>query len=111
MPCSVLQDDKKGSILKSYVSKGAQLRIGKITAPQSTLAAALTGIDVIVSAYSGPNLVADQLNLLAAAVKAGVKRFVPSDFIGDLSKHTYAFGLTLPVLPECRQLKCVSFHL
>lgn len=47
-----------------------------------SLTAALTGVDVLVSVLliPGPEMQTYQLNLLAAAEKAGVKRFAPSEF-------------------------------
>jgi uncharacterized protein YbjT (DUF2867 family) len=51
----------------------------------TALTAAVTGSDVIVSAVSGvrPVIVDAQRALLAAAVAAGVPRFIPSDYSSD----------------------------
>ncbi|KAL2839372.1 hypothetical protein BJY01DRAFT_257771 [Aspergillus pseudoustus] len=48
----------------------------------SSLASALTGVDIVISALliPGPELVSYQLNLLDAAIAAGVSRFAPSEF-------------------------------
>jgi uncharacterized protein YbjT (DUF2867 family) len=52
---------------------------------QAALTTAVTGVDVVVSAVSGvrPVIVDAQRALLAAAVAAGVPRFIPSDYSAD----------------------------
>jgi uncharacterized protein YbjT (DUF2867 family) len=67
---------------------GANDRIDIVTAAYTDPAAlttAVTGADVIVSAVSGtrPVIVDAQRALLAAAVAAGVPRFIPSDYSSD----------------------------
>jgi uncharacterized protein YbjT (DUF2867 family) len=54
------------------------------------LRAAMDGVDVVVSAVSGarPVIVDAQRALLAAAVDAGVPRFVPSDYSADYRRIT-----------------------
>lgn len=54
------------------------------------LVAALTGTDVVVSAVSGARTVVldAQRALLAAAVEAGVPRFIPSDYSADYRRVT-----------------------
>jgi uncharacterized protein YbjT (DUF2867 family) len=54
------------------------------------LVAALTGVDVVVSAVSGARAVIldAQRALLAAAVEAGVARFIPSDYAADYRRVT-----------------------
>lgn len=54
------------------------------------LAAALSGADVVVSAVSGARAVIldAQRALLAAAVQAGVTRFIPSDYSADYRRIT-----------------------
>ena len=49
------------------------------------LTSALSGMDTVVSAVSGaaPVIIDAQRALLAAAVRAGVRRFVPSDYSSD----------------------------
>lgn len=49
------------------------------------LAAALSGVDTVISAVSGtrPVIVDAQRALLGAAVAAGVSRFIPSDYCSD----------------------------
>jgi uncharacterized protein YbjT (DUF2867 family) len=51
----------------------------------AALRTAVTGVDVVVSAVSGvrPVIVDAQRALLAAAVAAGVPRFIPSDYSAD----------------------------
>jgi uncharacterized protein YbjT (DUF2867 family) len=54
-------------------------------ADPAALRTAVTGVDVVVSAVSGvrPVIVDAQRALLAAAVEAGVPRFIPSDYSAD----------------------------
>ncbi|MDY0892146.1 NmrA family NAD(P)-binding protein [Frigoribacterium sp. CFBP9030] len=67
---------------------GADDRIDVVTADYTDhagLAAAVSGVEVVVSAVSGvrPVIVDAQRALLAAAVVAGVPRFIPSDYSAD----------------------------
>lgn len=67
---------------------GGDDRIDVVEAAYSdrvALTAAVTGVDVVVSAVSGtrPVIVDAQRALLAATVDAGVPRFVPSDYSSD----------------------------
>lgn len=67
---------------------GANERIDIVTAAYTdptALTQALSGTDVVVSAVSGtrPVIVDAQRALLAAAVAAGVPRFIPSDYSSD----------------------------
>lgn len=54
------------------------------------LRAAMDGVDVVISAVSGarPVIVDAQRALLAAAVNAGVPRFIPSDYSADYRRIT-----------------------
>jgi uncharacterized protein YbjT (DUF2867 family) len=54
------------------------------------LASALSGVDTVISAVSGarPVIVDAQRALLAAAVAAGVARFIPSDYSADYRRIT-----------------------
>ncbi|NIZ91890.1 NmrA family NAD(P)-binding protein [Kineococcus rubinsiae] len=72
---------------------GDEPRVEVVTAAYSdsaALTAAATGADVVVSAVSGtrPVIVDAQRALLAAAVAAGVPRFVPSDYSADYRRIT-----------------------
>jgi uncharacterized protein YbjT (DUF2867 family) len=67
---------------------GGEERIDVVVADyadQAALTAAVSGVDVVVSAVSGvrPVIVDAQRALLAAAVAAGVPRFIPSDYSAD----------------------------
>ena len=55
---------------------------------ESALTEACRGADCVVSALSGlrDTIVSAQGRLLDAAVRAGVKRFIPSDFAADLTR-------------------------
>ena len=68
-------------------------RVDVVVAPytdRAALVAALDGVEVVVSAVSGtrPVIVDAQEALLAAAVEAGVPRFVPSDYAADYRSVT-----------------------
>ena len=56
----------------------------------AALVGALSGVDTVVSAVSGarPVIVDVQRALLAAAVEAGVARFIPSDYSADYRRIT-----------------------
>lgn len=57
---------------------------------RAALVAAMSGADVVTSAVSGarPVIVDAQRALLAAAVEAGVARFIPSDYSADYRRVT-----------------------
>lgn len=59
-------------------------------ADRAALASALAGVGTIISAVSGarPVIVDAQRALLAAAVAAGVARFIPSDYSADYRRIT-----------------------
>ena len=82
---TVPSDRAKAETLDSLVGRGAAVALGDVTDP-STLDAATAGVDVIVSALQGgPDIIVDgQLALAHAAVRNGVRRFLPSDFAIDL---------------------------
>jgi len=72
---------------------GGEPRVEVVTAAYSdaaALTAAASGADVVVSAVSGtrPVVVDAQRALLAAAVAAGVPRFLPSDYSADYRRIT-----------------------
>ena len=78
------KSDPKISALGSLLAQGAEIVTGDVTKPQ-TLAAAMGGVDVIVSALQGgPDVIVDGQRALAEAGKAaGVQRIFPSDFSVD----------------------------
>jgi uncharacterized protein YbjT (DUF2867 family) len=81
----VLTRPGSGSAASLY---GANDRIDIVTAAytdHAALTTAVAGTDVVVSAVSGtrPVIVDAQRALLAAAVAAGVPRFIPSDYSSD----------------------------
>ncbi|WP_144765790.1 NmrA family NAD(P)-binding protein [Curtobacterium sp. 9128] len=72
---------------------GGTDRIEVVTASytdDTALRSALTGVEVVVSAVSGTRsvIVDAQRALLAAAVDAGVERFIPSDYSADYRRTT-----------------------
>jgi len=82
-----------GSSASSAPAVGDDPRVDVVAASYddpAALTAAVAGADVVVSAVSGtrPVIVDAQRALLAAAVAAGVPRFVPSDYSADYRRIT-----------------------
>lgn len=65
---------------------------------ENAVVEALQGIDAVVSSVGG-SVVANQLLWVKAAAKAGVKRFIPSEFGINSQKAYVNFYFTLPVSP------------
>lgn len=59
--------------------------------PENEVLDAFKGQDVVISSIATANI-ADQLRLIDIAIKAGVKRFVPSEFGSD-TRNEKAFAL------------------
>jgi hypothetical protein len=69
-----------GSAALGLQAKGVELRTLDLDAlSDSSLTSALDGIQVVVSAVTAMNL-KGQIPVIEAAKKAGVERFIPSDF-------------------------------
>ncbi|KAJ7302725.1 isoflavone reductase family protein, partial [Mycena albidolilacea] len=66
--------------VKNLAAKGVEIRVVDIDGPLDELVKAMTGIDVFISAIDAMGQRAE-LQLVAAASQAGVKRFVPCTFI------------------------------
>ena len=76
--------EKKSDLLKEFKSHGAEIVTVDFQNTDS-IAAALNGVQVLVSATSGYAL-QEQFPLIEAAKKAGVSRFYPSEYgIDDAS--------------------------
>lgn len=78
--------------LKDLKTRGVGFYEGDIMKPE-TLPAAVAGVEAVISAIGNDPaevFVAGQRNLLEAAEKAGVKKFMPSDFSGDY--HSLDYG-------------------
>lgn len=75
----------KADLLDELTERGATVVIGDLTDP-SSLDTATTGVDIVVSAVQGGRdiIVDGQVALASAAVRSGVRRFIPSDFAIDL---------------------------
>ncbi|KAL1847693.1 hypothetical protein Daus18300_013860 [Diaporthe australafricana] len=73
---------RRGRTLMDY-PPGVRFTTVDYGSPQS-LRAALQGIDAVVSALGKKTGLECQFNLIDAAVAAGVKRFIPSEFGADL---------------------------
>lgn len=80
---------KRGAMLRAVVRPGSRTKLDPEIAAAAQLtddeAEAFTGIDAVVSAVQGgpETIVDEQLRWLAAARRAGVKRFIPSDYSFD----------------------------
>jgi len=66
-------------MIEKFKAAGAEILV---TDNGTDLAELLKGVDAVVCAYGGAAL-GEQYKLLEAAKKAGVKRFVPSEFGSD----------------------------
>lgn len=84
---AALADPDKRSGLDPLVERGAEIVEGDVTDPAS-LGRETDGVDVVVSALQGGRevVVDGQIALARAAVKSGVRRFLPSDYALDLFK-------------------------
>ena len=82
--CRPSSDPTKIMKLKSLGAEVLQIDIQNLQA----LTSACIGVECVVSAVSGfaDTIVEGQKSLLAAAVAAGVPRFIPSDFSSDFTK-------------------------
>lgn len=82
---TALQDSGKAEAIDALVGRGAVVVHGDVTDPAS-LDRATEGADVVVSSLQGgPDIIVDgQIALARAAVRSGVRRFLPSDFAIDL---------------------------
>jgi uncharacterized protein YbjT (DUF2867 family) len=78
-------EEAKKERVDPLIAQGATIAVGDVTSPDS-LASATKGVDVVVSALQGQDavMVDGQIALAEAAVHAGVRRFIPSDFAIDL---------------------------
>jgi nucleoside-diphosphate-sugar epimerase len=92
---AIVRDAKSEKALE-LESKGVKLVIANLSNKAEVLAAT-KNIDIVISALNGgPDVVLDgQLNLLEAAVKSGVSRFVPSDYSVDYFKLNYGEHVNL----------------
>ncbi|PZD73246.1 hypothetical protein C1752_02191 [Acaryochloris thomasi RCC1774] len=83
---------ERGASLRLYVRPGSRSKLPSDLEEAVEIAEdesqACTGMDVVISAIQGgPDVIVDkQLEFLATAKEAGVKRFIPSDFSFDLFK-------------------------
>ncbi|KAH6666963.1 isoflavone reductase family protein [Halenospora varia] len=65
--------------VEALAEKGVKILIADISSPADDLVSVLSGTDVLISTIGGMAQLA-QMNLVTAAKKAGVKRFIPCDF-------------------------------
>jgi uncharacterized protein YbjT (DUF2867 family) len=80
-------DPAKRERIEPLLQAGAAVAVGAVSEPAS-LGEATKGVDVVISALQGQRdiIVVGQIALAAAAVRSGVRRFIPSDFAIDLFK-------------------------
>ncbi|MCP2167143.1 NmrA family NAD(P)-binding protein [Goodfellowiella coeruleoviolacea] len=80
--------EEKLNSLTALQADGLEVVEGDITDPAEQLAEAIGDATTVISAVQGgPDVIVDaQTNLLRAAEKAGVQRFIPSDFAIDITK-------------------------
>ena len=78
-------DPAKRERIEPLLQSGAIVAIGDVSEPAS-LREATAGVDVVISALQGRRdvIVDGQIVLATAAVRSGVRRFIPSDFAIDL---------------------------
>ncbi|KAH7409047.1 isoflavone reductase family protein [Cadophora sp. MPI-SDFR-AT-0126] len=65
--------------VKELTKRGVKILVADVSSPIDELVPVITGTDILISAIGGTAQL-DQINLITAAKKAGVKRFVPCDF-------------------------------
>ena len=80
-------DADKRERIEPLLHRGAAIAIGDVS-EQASLDDATRGVDVVISAMQGQRdiIVDGQIALATAAVRSGVRRFIPSDFAIDLFK-------------------------
>jgi uncharacterized protein YbjT (DUF2867 family) len=71
--------ESKKDALSPFRELGIEVLPGDVTADEATLISLLKGVDVLITALNPP-LMAAQVPLAKAALTAGVKRFVPTEF-------------------------------
>ena len=78
-------DPTKRERIEPLLQGGADILIADLAEPGS-LTEALRGVDVVISALQGHRevIVDGQIAIAEAAVRSGVRRFIPSDFAVDL---------------------------
>jgi len=88
--------DKDSGLVEQVKNSGGKCFVGDVTNPES-IKDCTKGVHTVISALNGDNriLLDGQKNLLDDALRNGVKRFVPSDFLVDiwnmnLGEHFFA---------------------
>jgi hypothetical protein len=79
LTCFVRSSSKDKATTKELKNRGIKVVVGDLNDPIKTLVTHLQHIDTVICSIS-PLALKDQIPLIEAAVKAGVKRFVPCDF-------------------------------
>eukprot|EP01114_Cavostelium_apophysatum_P024482 TRINITY_DN9594_c0_g1_i1.p1 TRINITY_DN9594_c0_g1~~TRINITY_DN9594_c0_g1_i1.p1 ORF type:complete len:457 (+),score=89.91 TRINITY_DN9594_c0_g1_i1:112-1371(+) len=83
-----IKDKNKSKIFEDFERRGAEIAVAELS-NLSDLVESMKGIEIVISLVSGNSLelVLDgQLNLIEASKRAGVRRFVTSDYGMELSK-------------------------
>jgi len=79
----------KKAVIDDFAEAGAIIRVGDLK-DAAAAKAATAGIDAVVSAVNGAELVSSSLNLIQGAKESGVKRFIPSEFGFDWTAYSDA---------------------
>lgn len=66
--------------MKDLLKRGVKILIADISSPVEELVPLMHRVDIFISAISGTALL-EQMGIVTAAKRAGVKRFVPCGFV------------------------------
>ncbi|MBW4510370.1 MAG: NmrA family NAD(P)-binding protein [Scytonematopsis contorta HA4267-MV1] len=96
-----LDDERKKQKLADLIALGVSFTEGTLFDSES-LEKACSGVEVVVSGVKGVRdddeseiIISGQSNLMEAAIKSGVKRFVPSDYAVDIFKIAWGDNYNL----------------
>jgi len=81
-----LANAAKKAVIDDFAEAGAIIRVGDLK-DAAAAKAATAGIDAVVSAVSGAELVTSSMTLIQGAKESGVKRFIPSEFGFDWTAY------------------------
>jgi len=87
----------KKAVIDDFAEAGAIIRVGELK-DAAAAKAATAGIDAVVSAVSGAELVTSSMTLIQGAKESGVKRFIPSEFGIDWTAYADAKDYPTAVL-------------
>jgi len=76
----------KKAVIDDFAEAGAIIRVGDLK-DAAAAKTATAGMDAVLSAVNGAELVSSSLNLIQGAKESGVKRFIPSEFGFDWTAY------------------------